>query len=71
MTTKAFDTCAAAAALATGAVDTVLSLGNGLCYEVMPAERLTDTVVGGTTALGATLVSPERVVWLGRGETVA
>jgi 2-dehydropantoate 2-reductase len=71
VTTKAFDTCAAAAALATGAVDTVLSLGNGLCYEVMPAERLTDTVVGGTTALGATLVSPERVVWLGRGETVA
>ena len=70
VTTKAFDTCAAAAALATGDVDAVLSLGNGMGNEATLADRLTVPVVGGTTALGATLEGPGRVAWLGRGETV-
>jgi 2-dehydropantoate 2-reductase len=70
VTTKAFDTPAAAAALATGDADAVLSLGNGMGNEAALADGLDAPVVGGTTALGATLEAPGRVAWLGRGETV-
>jgi 2-dehydropantoate 2-reductase len=70
VTTKSFDTPAAAAALATGDVGAVLSLSNGMGNEETLARRLEAPVVGGTTALGATLAAPGRVAWLGRGETV-
>lgn len=70
VTTKAFDTPAAADALATGDIGAVLSLGNGMGNEETLASRLDTPVVAGTTALGATLEGPGRVAWLGRGETV-
>jgi 2-dehydropantoate 2-reductase len=70
VTTKAFDTPAAADALSTGDVGSVLSLGNGMGNEDVLASRLASPVVAGTTALGATLEAPGRVAWLGRGETV-
>ena len=70
VTTKTFDTPAAAAALATGDIGAALSLGNGMGNEAALAERLDCPVVAGTTALGATLDAPGRVAWLGRGETV-
>lgn len=70
VTTKAFDTPAAAEALATGDVGSVCSLSNGMGNEVTLAERLDAPIVAGTTALGATLDAPGRVAWLGRGDTV-
>ncbi|MFB6167879.1 MAG: ketopantoate reductase family protein [Haloferacaceae archaeon] len=70
VTTKAFDTPAAAGALAAGDVGAVCSLGNGMGNEEALTRRLEAPVVGGTTALGATLEAPGRVAWLGRGETV-
>ncbi|MFB6303541.1 MAG: ketopantoate reductase family protein [Haloferacaceae archaeon] len=69
VTVKAFDTAAAAEALATGDVSAVLSLGNGMGNEATLADRLDAPVVAGTTALGAALEAPGRVAWLGRGET--
>jgi 2-dehydropantoate 2-reductase len=53
VTVKSFDTAAAAESLATGNVDTVLSLQNGLTEETL-AERLPDaTVLAGTATYGA------------------
>jgi 2-dehydropantoate 2-reductase len=69
VTVKAFDTAAAATALADAAVGAVLSLQNGLGNEATLADRLSVPVVAGTTTVGARLEAPGRVAWLGRGET--
>ncbi|WP_459194519.1 ketopantoate reductase family protein [Halosimplex sp. J119] len=70
VTVKAFDTGAAADALAGVALDGVLSLQNGLGNE----ERLVDTlavpVLAGTCTYGARLRGPGRVECTGRGEVV-
>lgn len=70
VTTKAFDTPAVAATLSSSDVGSVCSLANGMGNEEVLSRSLDAPVIGGTTALGATLKSPGRVAWLGRGETV-
>jgi 2-dehydropantoate 2-reductase len=67
VTVKAYDTDAAARDLATGDVDAVVSLQNGLGNEDRLAAGLTCPVVAGTTTHGAMLSEPGVVAWTGRG----
>ena len=69
VTTKAYDTDAAARALATGEYGTVCSLQNGLTEERLVA-ALDATVLAGTASYGARLVEPGRVTCTGVGEVV-
>ena len=69
VTTKAYDTDAAARALATGEYETVCSLQNGLTEERLVA-ALDATVLAGTASYGARLVEPGRVTCTGVGEVV-
>ena len=67
VTVKSFDTASAADALATGDVEAVLSLQNGLTEETL-AERLPDvTVLAGTATYGADLRAPGHVACTGVG----
>lgn len=68
VTVKAYDTGTAAADLATGTFDAVLSLQNGMGNEAVLADRLACPVLGGTTTYGAMLREPGVVEWTGRGE---
>lgn len=72
VTVKSFDTERAAAALATGSFDAVLSLQNGLGNEETLAARLDDAtpVFAGTATYGAILRDPGRVECTGVGEIV-
>ncbi|MFD1570590.1 ketopantoate reductase family protein [Halorubrum laminariae] len=67
VTTKAYDTDAAARALATGEYDAVCSLQNGLTEERLVA-ALDATVLAGTASYGARLAEPGRVTCTGIGE---
>ncbi|GAA0547001.1 ketopantoate reductase family protein [Halorubrum ejinorense] len=69
VTTKAYDTDAAARALATGEYGTVCSLQNGLTEERLVA-ALDATVLAGTASYGARLVGPGHVTCTGVGEVV-
>ncbi|MFC5367831.1 ketopantoate reductase family protein [Salinirubrum litoreum] len=70
VTVKSFDTATAAEALATGTIDTVLSLQNGLTEETL-ADRLPDaTVLAGTATYGADLLAPGHVACTGVGRVV-
>ncbi|MFC7324994.1 ketopantoate reductase family protein [Halorubrum rutilum] len=69
VTTKAYDTDAAARALATGEYDAVCSLQNGLTEERLVA-ALDPTVLAGTASYGALLAEPGRVTCTGTGEVV-
>ncbi|WP_066412144.1 ketopantoate reductase family protein [Halorubrum aethiopicum] len=69
VTTKAYDTDAAARALATGEYDAVCSLQNGLTEERLVA-ALECTVLAGTASYGARLLEPGRVRCTGVGEVV-
>ena len=69
VTTKAYDTDAAATALATGEYDAVCSLQNGLTEERLVA-ALDPTVLAGTASYGARLVEPGRVTCTGVGAIV-
>jgi 2-dehydropantoate 2-reductase len=67
VTVKSFDTASAAESLATGTVDTVLSLQNGLTEETL-ADRLPDaTVLAGTATYGADLQEASHVACTGVG----
>lgn len=70
VTVKAFDTGTAARELATGDVDAVLSLQNGMGNEDILAEHLDCPVMAGATTHGALLREPGHVEWTGRGEVV-
>jgi 2-dehydropantoate 2-reductase len=67
VTVKAYDTPAAAEALATGAYGAVCSLQNGMGNEAQLADAVDAPVLAGTATLGARLTDPGRVEWLGRG----
>ncbi|WP_430503523.1 ketopantoate reductase family protein [Haloparvum sp. PAK95] len=67
VTTKAYDTDAAASALATGEFEAVLSLQNGLTEERLVA-ALDAQVLSGTATYGARLRGPGRVECTGVGE---
>jgi len=69
VTTKAYDTDAAARALATGEYEAVCSLQNGLTEERLVA-ALDATVLAGTASYGARFVEPGRVTCTGVGEVV-
>ncbi|WP_281195595.1 ketopantoate reductase family protein [Halorubrum sp. F4] len=69
VTTKAYDTDAAARALATGEYDAVCSLQNGLTEERLVA-ALEPPVLAGTASYGARLLEPGRVRCTGIGEVV-
>ncbi|WP_235271480.1 ketopantoate reductase family protein [Halorubrum saccharovorum] len=69
VTTKAYDTDAAARALATGEYDAVCSLQNGFTEERLVA-ALDPTVLAGTASYGARFVEPGRVTCTGIGEVV-
>ncbi|WP_144799767.1 ketopantoate reductase family protein [Halorubrum depositum] len=69
VTTKAYDTDAAARAFATGEYDAVCSLQNGLTEERLVA-ALDPTVLAGTASYGALLAEPGRVTCTGVGEVV-
>jgi len=69
VTTKAYDTDAAARALATGEYEAVCSLQNGLTEERLAA-ALDATVLAGTASYGARLAEPGRVTCAGTGEVV-
>ena len=69
VTTKAYDTDAAARALATGEYEVVCSLQNGLTEERLVA-ALDPTVIAGTASYGARFVEPGRVTCTGVGEVV-
>ncbi len=69
VTTKAYDTDAAARALATGEYDAVCSLQNGLTEERLVA-ALDPTVIAGTASYGALFAEPGRVTCTGTGEVV-
>ena len=69
VTTKAYDTDAAARALATGEYGAVCSLQNGLTEERLVA-ALEPTVLAGTASYGALLAEPGRVTCTGAGEVV-
>ena len=68
VTVKAYDTAAAARDLATGDVDAVVSLQNGLGNEAALAAGPACPIVAGTTTHGAMLSAPGVVAWTGRGE---
>ncbi|WP_135807182.1 ketopantoate reductase family protein [Halorussus marinus] len=70
VTVKAFDTEAAAEALATGAFDAALSLQNGMGNEAILADRLECPVLAGTATYGARLTGPGVVACTGEGEVV-
>ncbi|WP_415378616.1 ketopantoate reductase family protein [Halosimplex sp. TS25] len=70
VTVKAFDTDAAAAALADADLGGVLSLQNGLGNEERLADELACPVLAGTCTYGARLRGPGRVECTGRGEVV-
>ncbi|PSP71052.1 2-dehydropantoate 2-reductase [Halobacteriales archaeon QH_8_67_27] len=65
---KAFDTDAAADALATVDLGGVLSLQNGLGNETRLADALDCPVLAGTCTYGARLLGPGRVECTGRGD---
>ncbi|MFC7173526.1 ketopantoate reductase family protein [Haloplanus litoreus] len=67
VTVKASDTEEAARTLATGDVDAVCSLQNGMGNEDVLAAHLDGTVLAGTATYGARLAGPGHVEWLGRG----
>ncbi|WP_338742160.1 ketopantoate reductase family protein [Haloplanus salilacus] len=67
VTVKAYDTAAAARALATGDVGAVCSLQNGMGNEDVLADHLDAPVLAGATTLGARSSDPGHVEWLGRG----
>ncbi|MFW5917092.1 MAG: ketopantoate reductase family protein [Halorubrum sp.] len=69
VTTKAYDTDAAARALATGEYGAVCSLQNGLTEERLVA-ALDPTVLAGTASYGARFAEPGRVTCTGVGEVV-
>ncbi|MFC5133156.1 MULTISPECIES: ketopantoate reductase family protein [Haloferacaceae] len=69
VTTKAYDTDAAARALATGEYGAVCSLQNGLTEERLVA-ALEPPVLAGTASYGARLLEPGRVRCTGVGEVV-
>ncbi|MDZ5812242.1 ketopantoate reductase family protein [Halorubrum sp. AD140] len=69
VTTKAYDTDAAARALATGEYGAVCSLQNGFTEERLVA-ALDPTVIAGTASYGARLAEPGRVTCTGVGEVV-
>ncbi|MFC7186678.1 ketopantoate reductase family protein [Halorubrum yunnanense] len=69
VTTKAYDTDAAARALATGEYEAVCSLQNGLTEERLVA-ALDPTVLAGTASYGARFGEPGRVTCTGVGEVV-
>ncbi|GAB7010051.1 ketopantoate reductase family protein [Halorubrum trueperi] len=69
VTTKAYDTDAAARALATGEYGTVCSLQNGFTEERLVA-ALDATVLAGTASYGARFAEPGRVTCTGVGEVV-
>jgi len=68
VTVKAYDTPAAAAALADRSYESAVSLQNGLGNEERLAERLACPVLAGTCTYGARLVEPGRVACTGVGE---
>ncbi|WP_255193003.1 ketopantoate reductase family protein [Natronobeatus ordinarius] len=70
VTVKAFDTAEAAGALATGSIDAVLSLQNGMGNEETLAAALDAPVLAGTATYGAILESPGVVRCTGIGEAV-
>ncbi|MWG34427.1 ketopantoate reductase family protein [Halomarina oriensis] len=70
VTVKAYDTGAAAAALAETALDAVCSLQNGLGNERTLADALDAAVLAGTCTYGARLVAPGEVACTGVGEVV-
>jgi 2-dehydropantoate 2-reductase len=70
VTVKAFDTGEAAADLATGSFDAVLSLQNGMGNEAILADHLDCPVLAGTTTYGAIQGKPGRVECTGLGEVV-
>ena len=70
VTVKSFDTAEAADTLATGSIDAVLSLQNGLGNETTLAERLEVPVLAGTATYGAILKEPGVVECTGVGEIV-
>ncbi|WP_251343846.1 ketopantoate reductase family protein [Haloplanus halophilus] len=67
VTVKAYDTEAAARALAAGDVSVACSLQNGMGNEEVLATHLDAPVLAGTTTCGARLAGPGHVEWLGRG----
>jgi 2-dehydropantoate 2-reductase len=69
VTTKAYDTDAAARALATGEYDAVCSLQNGFTEERLVA-ALDPTVIAGTASYGALRPAAGRVTCTGVGEVV-
>jgi len=69
VTTKAYDTDAAARALATGEYEAVCSLQNGLTEERLVA-ALDATVLAGTASYGARFAEPGGVTCTGVGEVV-
>ncbi|QLK24633.1 ketopantoate reductase family protein [Natrinema zhouii] len=70
VTVKSFDTRSAAETLATGSVDAILSLQNGMGNEATLAARLEVPVLAGTATYGAILQEPGVVECTGRGEVV-
>jgi 2-dehydropantoate 2-reductase len=68
VTVKAFDTEAAAAALAETALDAALSLQNGMGNEETLAEALSCPVLAGTCTYGARMVEPGHVECTGIGD---
>ena len=69
VTTKAYDTDAAARALATGEYEAICSLQNGLTEERLVA-ALDPTVLAGTVSYGAAFTAPGRVTCTGSGEVI-
>ncbi|QLG49698.1 ketopantoate reductase family protein [Natrinema halophilum] len=70
VTVKSFDTASAATALATGSVDAVLSLQNGMGNEATLASRLDVPILAGTATYGAILREPGVVECTGHGDIV-
>lgn len=70
VTVKAFDTSAAADALATGSFDAVCSLQNGMGNEAELAARVDCEVLAGVATCGAILHDPGVVECTGRGDVV-
>lgn len=68
VTVKAYDTAAAARALADADVDAVCSLQNGLDNETTLASRVDAPVLAGTATYGASLAEPGRVTCTGVGQ---
>ncbi|MFB6101877.1 MAG: ketopantoate reductase family protein [Haloplanus sp.] len=67
VTVKAYDTAAAARALASGDVEVICSLQNGMGNEDVLADHVDAPVLAGTATCGARLAEPGHVEWLGRG----